>query len=94
VTLSPVIKGSLYNMVSTVCGTILSNSIDSQTEFFSWKWFRHVTIVALVLIIFNEAKYWKQWADREGARSVTILCFFTSFGIGIIMDVVFHLSHL
>ena len=93
-TLSPVIKGSLYNMVSTVCGTILSNSIDPQTEFFSWRWFRHVIVVSVVLIIFNEAKYWKQWADKESVKTSIVLCFFSSFAIGIIMDVVFRLSHL
>lgn len=92
--MNKVIKGSLLNALSTLCGTVLSNSIDPQTAFFSYQWIKHVFLVSFVLIIFNEARYYKQWADKQvNILPIIVLSFISSFIISGIMVIVFRLSH-
>jgi len=75
-------KGALKNAVSTVCGVILSNAIDPQTALLNWQWIRHVIIVSLFMLLTNEARYWKTWADKPEDNRPVVLSFFLAFFVG------------
>lgn len=59
-------KKALKTAVSSVTAVFIVNFADPQTVLYTWQWWRHLLFGALTLLILNEAKYWKDWADSNG----------------------------
>jgi hypothetical protein len=55
---------ALKQAVSSASAVVLTNLADPGTVIFSWPWFRHMLIAMFLLTLFNEARYWKEWADN------------------------------
>jgi len=59
-------KQAFYTLVSTVAGVVLANMVDSPAPaVISWAWWKHVLIAIGFVAVVNEARYWKNWADKK-----------------------------
>jgi RsiW-degrading membrane proteinase PrsW (M82 family) len=87
-------KGALKNAVSTVSGAILANIIDPQTMVFSLSWLRHITTVCIAMLVINEARYWKTWADKPDDNHPVVLSFFWTFFVSLAFQLSLRWAHL
>lgn len=62
-------KKALKTLVSSVCGVILAYSPDLASASLTKVQFRHMLMSILCVAIFNEAMYWKNWADNGNGTS-------------------------
>lgn len=66
-------KKSLKTLVSSVCAVIMVNFVDPKGVILSLEWFKHVAIACGILVLFNEARYWKNWADSPNGNGAAII---------------------
>lgn len=87
------IVGSFKNALSTFCGVVLGDLIDPETFIFTAKWGKHFFRYVTILIIVNEARYWKTWADNPENKTSTVLAFFIAFFGSLIFQVIFSAAN-
>lgn len=56
-------RKALKKLVSSVCVVLIINFSDPKGVVFSKEWLGHVLFAMVVLVVFTEAQYWKDWAD-------------------------------
>lgn len=71
-------KPALKTAVSAVSGVIIANLVDQVAgqAIISWSWWKHVLIASGTLVILNEARFWRNWADSKddaGGSNVAIV---------------------
>jgi hypothetical protein len=87
-----VLGGAWKNAVSSFCAVILSNVIDPQAAVISWRWARHVLVVGIIVVVINEARYWKTWADKPDDNTPVVISFFLSFFFSLAAQLIFRAS--
>lgn len=89
---------AIKQAVSSFCAIVITNLVDPAKIVYSWPWFRHMMVAMFVLTLFNEARYWKNWADDgdppgpqggnmrtgrlAGTLAIVVLLFGATLGLG------------
>lgn len=61
-------KKALKQLVSSVTAVLIVQFSDPSSVVFSKQWFAHLGYAICILTVFNEAKYWKDWADNANGK--------------------------
>lgn len=61
-------KKALKKLVSSICAVLIMNFSDPHGIVWSKEWLLHVLAGVVILSIFTEAQYWKEWADSPNGN--------------------------
>lgn len=61
-------KKALKKLVSSICAVLIMNFSDPHGIVWSKEWLLHVLAGVVILAIFTEAQYWKEWADSPNGN--------------------------